>query len=81
MCHECDDEDNDDVKEFNINMIPEEEREGFMDYAQEQFHSIIEKASQHDVLFDLITEWPQAKQAMFTFTVIMENRMFNQDDN
>ena len=72
MCHECDD---DGQEEFNINMLPEDEREDFVEFASEQFHTVIEKASQHDILFELITEWPQAKQAMFTFATVMENKM------
>jgi hypothetical protein len=74
MCHECDD---DGQEEFNLNMIPEEEREEFVEFASEQFRTVIDKASQHDILFELITEWPKAKQAMFTFTSVMENRLFD----
>jgi hypothetical protein len=77
MCHECDD---DNQEEFNINMLPEDEREGFVEFASEQFRTVIEKASQHDILFELITEWPQAKQAMFTFTSVMENRLFDDSE-
>jgi hypothetical protein len=76
MCHECDD---DGQEEFNINMLPEDEREEFVEFASEQFHTVIEKASKHDILFELITEWPQAKQAMFTFATVMENKMLNDE--
>jgi predicted TIM-barrel fold metal-dependent hydrolase len=79
MCHECDDEGME-QEEFTLDMIPEEEREEFVEFASEQFRTVIEKASQHDILFELITEWSQAKQAMFTFTAVMENRMFNTDE-
>ena len=78
MCHECED---DDDKEFNINDIPEHEREGFVQYAQQQFHNVIEKASNHDILFELITQWPQAKQAMFTFATVMEHRILSDEDS
>ena len=79
MCHECDDE-GEEQQEFTLDMIPEEEREEFVEFASEQFRTVIEKASQKDILFELITEWPQAKQAMFTFTAVMENRLFNQEE-
>jgi len=79
MCHECDDE-GEEQQEFTLDMIPEEEREEFVEFASEQFRTVIEKASQKDILFELITEWPQAKQALFTFTAVMENRLFNQDE-
>lgn len=79
MCHKCDDE-GEEQQEFTLDMIPEEEREEFVEFASEQFRTVIEKASQKDILFELITEWPQAKQAMFTFTAVMENRLFNQEE-
>lgn len=78
MCHECGDEE--DQEEFNINMLPEHERENFIEFAVDQFHSVIEKATQHDILFELITEWPQAKQAMFSFATVMENRALLDED-
>lgn len=80
MCHECGD-DEEELQEFSMDMIPEEEREEFMDYAQEQFRSVIEKATQHDILFELITEWHPAKQAMFTFASVMENRALQQEED
>ena len=76
MCHECGDEEQ---PEFTMDMIPEDEREEFVEFASEQFRTVIEKASEHDILFELITEWPQAKQAMFTFTSVMENRLFGNE--
>jgi hypothetical protein len=66
-------------EEFSINMIPEEEREEFLDYAVEKFHKVIEKAVQNDILFNLITEWPEHKQAMFTFATIMEDKLLGDD--
>ena len=79
MCHECDDE-GEKQQEFTLDMIPEEEREEFVEFASEQFRTVIEKASQKDILFELITEWSKDKQALFTFTAVMENRLFNQDE-
>jgi hypothetical protein len=79
MCHECDDEDSMPAEEFTIDMIPEEEREEFLDYAVDKFHKVIEKAVEHNILFSLITEWPEHKQAMFTFATVMEDRLFNDD--
>ena len=78
MCHECGDDD--ELQEFSMDMIPEEEREEFIEFAVDQFHSVIEKATQHDGLFELITEWPQQKQAMVTFAAVMENRLLQQDE-
>lgn len=77
MCHECDDEEP--TEEFSINMIPEEEREEFLDYAVEKFTKVMDKAIEHDILFELITEWPTSKQAMFTFATIMEDKLLGDD--
>lgn len=79
MCHECGDDD--ELQEFSMDMIPEEEREDFITFAVDQFHSVIEKAAQHDVLFELITEWPQQKQALFTFAAVMENKLLQQEED
>jgi hypothetical protein len=53
MCHECDDEGME-QEEFTLNMIPEEEREEFLDYAIDKFRKVMEKATEHDILFELI---------------------------
>jgi hypothetical protein len=78
MCHECDDE-NMEQEEFNLNMIPEEEQEEFLDYAVDKFKKVMDKAIEHDILFELITEWPAAKQAMFTFATVMEDKLLGDD--
>jgi hypothetical protein len=78
MCHECDGE-NMEQEEFNLNMIPEEEQEEFLNYAVDKFKKVMDKAIEHDILFELITEWPAAKQAMFTFATVMEDRLLGDD--
>ena len=78
MCHECDDEGMG-HEEFTLDMIPEEEREEFLDYAVDKFKKVMEKATEHDILFELITQWPAQKQAMFTFATIMEDKLLGDD--
>lgn len=78
MCHECDDE-GIEQQEFTLDMIPEEEREEFLDYAVDKFKKVMDKATKHDVLFELITQWPVEKQAMFTFATVMEDRLLGDD--
>ena len=63
-----------------MDMIPEEEREEFIEYAQDQFRAVIDKATQHDILYELITEWHPAKQAMFTFASVMEQRALAEEE-
>ena len=66
-------------EEFTLDMIPEEEREEFLDYAIDKFKKVMDKASKHDILFELITQWPTQKQAMFTFATIMEDKLLGDD--
>jgi len=70
MCEACDD--NEDIN--FLEQIPEDEREEFFEFACTQFASVIDKAEEHNVLAELITEWPKAKQAAFAFAVVLENR-------
>jgi hypothetical protein len=39
----------------------------------------MEKAIDHDILFELITQWPVEKQAMFTLATVMEDRLLGDD--
>ena len=77
MCHECGDDE--EQQEFTLDMIPEEEQEEFLDFAVEKFRKVMDKAIEHDILFELITEWPAPKQAMFTFATVMEDRLLGDD--
>ena len=79
MCHECNDEGME-PQEFSLNDIPEAEQEEFLVFAQDKFRKVMEKAIQHDILFELITKWPAEKQAMFTFATIMEDRLLDKDE-
>jgi hypothetical protein len=77
MCHECYDEEQ---PEFSLEMIPEEDREDFLDFTCEQFGVVINAAVTNDILFELITEWPAEKQAMFTLASVLQGRVFG-DNN
>jgi hypothetical protein len=78
MCHECGDEEQEEL-EFSLDMIPEEEQEEFLDFAVDKFRKVMDKAIEHDILFELITEWPAPKQAMFTFATVMEDKLLGDD--
>lgn len=77
MCHECGDEE--EQQEFTLDMIPEEEQEEFLDFAVDKFRKVMDKAIEHDILYELITEWPTQKQAMFTFATVMEDKLLGDD--
>jgi hypothetical protein len=72
MCHEC--EDNNE-EEFSLNMVPEAEREEFLDFACLQVSKVIDKAEHQGFLYQLITEWPKEKQAAFALATILEDRL------
>lgn len=76
MCHECGDEE----EEFDLFSLPPDEQNEFIEFAVDKFHTVIEAAVKHDVLYELITEWPKQKQAMFSFAVVMQERMINEDE-
>ena len=78
MCHECDD--NEEEQEFSLEMLPEEYREDFLAYTCQQFGNVINAAATKDILFELITEWPQEKQAMFTLASVLQGRLFEDND-
>jgi hypothetical protein len=79
MCHACEDDNEEEQQEFSLDMIPEEEREEFLDFAVDKFRKVMDKAIEHDILFELITEWPAPKQAMFTFATVMEDKLLGDD--
>ena len=70
MCHECNYEEYE-----NINQIPPEEMEEFIDFACLQVSKIIDKAENKGFLYQLITEWPKEKQAAFALATILEDRL------
>jgi hypothetical protein len=81
MCHECEDDDEFmQQEEHPLDGIPEHEVEEFLTYASDKFAHVIKTAEKHDVLYELITEWPKAKQAAFTLSSIIQGQIF-EDDN
>jgi len=73
MCNACDDENENADIDF-LAEIPEEEREEFFNYAQEQFRNVINLAEGHDILHELIIDWAKERQAAFTFAAVLDSR-------
>jgi hypothetical protein len=71
MCHECGDEQED----FSLDMIPEAEREEFLDFACLQVSKVISKAEDEGFLYELITEWPKEKQLAFAVATVIKDRL------
>jgi hypothetical protein len=75
MCEACDNEYNNEEEEVNfLSDIPEHEKEEFLSFACAQFNNIIEKATEHNILYQLITDWERERQAAFTMACVMESR-------
>jgi len=84
MCQACEDNHSNDentASEMNINDIPEHEREEFFEYLGEQLKLVMDKAEEHDVLYDLITKWPKAKIVAFEMATVIENRVLTDENN
>jgi len=75
MCHACED----DGMDNEMNGIPPEEMEDFIDFACIQVQAVIEKADQYGFLYELITEWPKQKQAAFALATILEKRVLEEE--
>jgi len=82
MCHECDDEYEDDV-EFNsesvdrLQELPTEVKNQLISELQDHMSYIMDKAEQNGFLFELITEWPRQKVAMYEAAVVMQRQILN----
>jgi hypothetical protein len=82
MCHECDDEYEDDV-EFSsssvdrLQELPTEVRNQLISELQDHMSYIMDKAEQNGFLFELITEWPRQKVAMYEAAVVMQRQILN----
>jgi hypothetical protein len=81
MCHECDDEyDDQDQGLPNFQEAPQEYKESFYDYVVEQMGLVIDKAESTGVLYQLITEWPKERIVQFELAVVMQGNTLD-DDN
>lgn len=80
MCKACEHNEEEQEPEFSIEMIPEEDREEFLDYAVEQFHNVIEKADSNGILYEIAAEWSRPRVAMYTMATIVEHRTMNATD-
>ena len=85
MCHECGD-DNEEV-EFSSSFVdelqtmPSDMREEIIADMQESIAYVMERAEQHGFLFELITELPRQKVAVFEAAVVMEKNILDDGHN
>jgi len=85
MCHECGDE-NDEV-EFSSSFIdelqtmPDDMKEAVIEDMQDSIAYVMQRAEEHGFLFELITEWPRQKVAMFEAAVVLEKNILDDGHN
>jgi hypothetical protein len=88
MCHECDDEypDDNDVR-FNADWVqefkqmPPDVQEETLTDMQECMVYVMNKAEQQGFLFEMITNWPRVKVAMYEAACIMEKNILSDGHN
>lgn len=84
MCHECGD---DDESEFSsdaieqLQQMPEDVRNELISELQDHMNYIMEKAEENGFLFELITQWPRQKVAMYEAAVVMQRQVLRDEEN
>lgn len=85
MCHECGDDD--DEPEFSsdaieqLQQMPEDVRNEIISELQDHMNYIMEKAEENGFLFELITQWPRQKVAMYEAAVVMQRQVLRDEEN
>ena len=81
MCEAChDDHEEENNTDELFESLPESKKEEFYDYITKQMNLIMEKAENHGVLFELITEWSKAKQVAYEMAAVIEDRVLNDNE-
>jgi len=84
MCHECGD---DEEPEFSseavdkLQEMPDDIRDEIISELQEHMNYIMEKAEQNGFLFELITQWPRQKVAMYEAAVVMQRHVMLDEEH
>lgn len=82
MCHECDD---DNEVEFSpdyvdaLQEMPPDIKEELIGEITGYMQHVMARAEEQGFLFQLITEWPRQKVAMYEAAIVMEKNIL--DDN
>jgi hypothetical protein len=77
MCHECDDEFEE--EQFNLEDASPEMKEEFFDYITQQMGNVIEKAESMGLLHQLIMEWPKERIIQFELATVIEGRSLDEE--
>lgn len=70
-------DDEDELPPFNS--LSEQEKEEFYEYITTQMGLVMDTAEKHNVLFEMITEWPRDKQLAFAMSTVLQNKILDDD--
>jgi len=73
MCHECGDE----YEDNTLNDMSPDELNEFAYYASDRMREVIEVAESHGILYELITEWSNARIVQFEIAALMGSSSIN----
>jgi hypothetical protein len=85
MCHECEHEYERDEPAFDpeyinqLQALPPDLKDKFIGEITGLMSHVIERAEAQGFLFEMITEWPRQKVAMYEAAIVMEKNIL--DDN
>jgi hypothetical protein len=88
MCHECEHEDDNGRNEVQfdshyvdeLQSMPPDLKDELIGKITGLMGHVIERAEAQGFLFELITEWPRQKVAMYEAAVVMEKNILDDED-
>ena len=86
MCHACEHEDEGDNAQFDshyvdeLQSMPPDLKDELIGQITGLMSHVIERAEAQGFLFEMITEWPRQKVAMYEAAIVMEKNVLD-DDN
>lgn len=86
MCHACEHEDEGNEPQFDseyvdrLQELPPDIKDEFIGEITGLMGHIIERAEAQGFLFEMITEWPRQKVAMYEAAIVMEKNILDDND-
>lgn len=86
MCHACEHEDEGNEPQFDseyvdrLQELPPDIKDEFIGEIAGLMSHIIERAEAQGFLFEMITEWPRQKVAMYEAAIVMEKNILDDND-
>ena len=86
MCHACEHEDEGDNIQFDshyvdeLQSMPPDLKDELIGQITGLMSHVIERAEAQGFLFEMITEWPRQKVAMYEAAIVMEKNILDDED-